>query len=384
MPDHDVAIVGAGPVGLLLGCLLAQEGIGVAVYERRVDDDDRSRAIGIHPPGLAALDAAGVGPGVREEGLALEGGEVLCGGSVLASLSFVANQRVLVLPQRRTHALLMERLRQLPSVTMLTGHDVVDVRNEGRRARITYDVDGVRREGTASFVVAADGVRSGIRGLLGIGWRRRRGSGSYAMADVAQEPSSSRVQLHCEAAGLVESFPLPAGQRRWVAADPQGALGDADAFAEAIRKRTGIDLELPVGFRPTLFRAQQHHAQRLRAGRIVLLGDAAHETSPIGGQGMNLGWTAAVQLAAALERAVQRGRADFREYERRVQLAASAAQRRSAFYMAMGRAAAGPRLIARNSAIRVLGTVPLRQRTANMITMRGITAPTRTEARDAP
>lgn len=376
MPDHDVAIVGAGPVGLLLACLLAQAGIDVAVYERRGDDDDRSRAIGIHPPGLAALDAAGLGAQVREEALELEGGEVLSGGRVLASLSFAAGQRVLVLPQHRTHALLVERLRQLRSATMLTGHDVVDVRNEGSLVRLAFDAAGERREATASFVVAADGVHSGIRRLLGIGWHGRHGSGSYAMVDITQAQRSSRVQLHCETAGLVESFPLPRGQRRWVAADPRGALGDATAFAGAIRERTGIRLELPAGLRPTMFRAQQHRAARLTAGRVVLLGDAAHETSPIGGQGMNLGWTAALRLAMTLDHSLQRGRAefreaDFREYERRTRRDAATAQRRSAFYMAMGHAARGPWLIARNSGIRLLGTAPLRRSTANMITMRG-------------
>lgn len=371
MPDHDVAIVGAGPVGLLLACLLAQAGIDVAVYERRVDDDLRSRAIGIHPPGSAALDAAGLGAQVRDEALELEGGEVLCGGRVLASLSFAAGQRVLILPQHRIHAQLTERLRQLPSATMLSGHDVVDAHNEGRFVRLTYDTAGGRREATASFVVAADGVRSGIRRLLGIGWHRRHGSGSYAMVDVAHADSSSRAQLHCESQGLVESFPLPLDQRRWVAADTQDALGDATAFVDAIRARTGIRLELPDGLQPTMFRAQQHRAARLTAGRIVLLGDAAHETSPIGGQGMNLGWTAALRLATALESSLQRGRAEFRQYERSVQHAAAGAQRRSAFYMAMGQAADGRWLAARNRAIRLLGTAPLRRSTANMVTMRG-------------
>lgn len=73
MPDHDVAIVGGGPVGLLLACLLAQRGVEVAVYEQRTGADDRSRAIGIHPPGRAALDAAGLGDAFRNEALELDG-----------------------------------------------------------------------------------------------------------------------------------------------------------------------------------------------------------------------------------------------------------------------------------------------------------------------
>ncbi|WP_300266735.1 NAD(P)/FAD-dependent oxidoreductase [Microbacterium sp.] len=376
MPDHDVAIVGAGPVGLLAACLLAQAEIDVAVYERRVDDDDRSKAIGIHPPGFAALDAVGVGDEVEDEALALDGGDVLWDGRVLASLSFSAQQRVLVLPQRRTHALLMQRLRQLPSARLLTGHEVRHVRNEEGMVHLELDTAGAPpRHATAFFVVAADGVRSGIRRRLGIGWRRRYGNGSYAMVDIAHERDDARVQLHCESAGLVESFPLPHGQRRWVAAETQGALGEADAFVDAIRERTGRQLELPAGLSPTVFRAQQHHAARLSAGRVVLLGDAAHEVSPIGGQGMNLGWAAALELAAALERSLTGARPEFREYERRVQHAVARAQRRSAFYMTVGHATKGPALAVRNGAIRLLGTAPLRRGTTNMITMQGGAAP---------
>lgn len=65
MPDHDVVVVGGGPVGLLFACLVAQDGWRVRVYEQRTEQGGRTRAIGIHRPGLDALDAAGVGAEVR-------------------------------------------------------------------------------------------------------------------------------------------------------------------------------------------------------------------------------------------------------------------------------------------------------------------------------
>lgn len=372
MSDAEVAIVGAGPVGLLLACLLAQTGIAVAVYERRADADDRSRAIGIHPPGRAALDAVGLGDDLRREGLRLEGGEVLCGGRILAAVSFSVRQGVLILPQHRTHALLRERLARLQPGALHPGCTVLRIRDEGDLARLSLDRNGEHHEVAASIVVAADGVHSEIREMLGIEWQELPGAGSYAMADIADDRLGRRVQLHCEPGGLVESFPLPQGTRRWVAADPHGLLQDADAFAGAITERTGIRLDMPDSGSPTLFHAQQHRAARLAVGRIALVGDAAHETSPIGGQGMNLGWMGARVLFAAIESSLRDGTPDFGDYERRMRQAAARAQRRASFYMAMGIPSRGMALRIRNASIRALGSAPLRRRAADLITMRGI------------
>lgn len=384
MPDHEVVIVGAGPVGLLLACLLAQEGIDVVVCERRGDTDDRSRAIGIHPPGLHALDAVGLGEEARAQGLQLVGGEVLCDGRILASLDFPPTRRVLILPQGRTDALLRERLAALNGDALRRGHTVRGIRPDSDRVHLTVAVDGasdrgmdsVQRELSASIVVAADGVHSGIRDSLGVGWRARAGTARYLMIDVPDASGGARAQLHCAPDGLVESFPLPGGRRRWVALDAndddERRMPAAEAFRDVIRARTGVAPDMPDGARPVGFRARQHLAARTVHGRVILIGDAAHEVSPIGGQGMNLGWTDALRVASAIQLMLRGGRADLGGLERRTRRAATAAQRRSRFYMSMGRPAHGLPLRARNAVIRTLGLAPLRAASAGLITMRGI------------
>ncbi|MBO0979755.1 NAD(P)/FAD-dependent oxidoreductase [Microbacterium sp. SD291] len=374
MPDHDVVIVGAGPVGLLLGCLLLQEGVDAIVCERRADADTRSRAIGIHRPGLEALDAAGIGSAVRSEALRLDGGDVLSRGRVLASLDFAPERPVLILPQQRTDALLRGRLEELSAQALHVGHVVRGVRDEGDFARVAVDGGQGLREVTCHVAVIADGVHSGLRAQLGIPWRDRAGAGDYAMLDVHDDGVERRALLHCEQGGLVESFPLPRGRRRWVLRDARGEndLGTAAGFRQEIEQRTGIRPGIPDDAQPTAFRAAQRTAGAVVRGRVVLAGDAAHEISPIGGQGMNLGWADAVRLAADIVRGLPLGAVDLGRYGRRVRRSARTAQRRSAFYMSMGAPASGMPLRARELLIRTLGTAPLRGWAGGLITMRGL------------
>jgi 2-polyprenyl-6-methoxyphenol hydroxylase-like FAD-dependent oxidoreductase len=374
MTDHDVVIVGAGPVGLLLACLLAQSEVDVLVCERRAQPGGGSRAIGIHRPGLDALDAAGVGAGVRREALALSGGAVRSRGRTLAALDFTEERPVLVLPQTRTDALLRARLGRVAPGSLHLGHTVRSIRDEEDFVRVTVDGGQGVREVTARVTVIADGVHSPFREALFPGsWAPRRGRGRYAMVDVPDPVLTDRAVLHCEPEGLVESFPVPGGIRRWVLRETRsGEFAAATVFREEVRRRTGMTPPIPDAAAPVSFHARQHAAHPLVRGRVVLVGDAAHEVSPIGGQGMNLGWIGAARLADGIRASLDRGRMDLGRYERRMSRSVRAAHRRSAFYMAMGAPASGLPMRAREALMATLGSPPLRTWTTGLLTMRGI------------
>jgi 2-polyprenyl-6-methoxyphenol hydroxylase-like FAD-dependent oxidoreductase len=384
---HRVAIVGAGPVGLLLACLLAGRGVDVTVLERREEPSGRTRAVGIHPPGLDALAAAGVADAVRAEAVPIRAGIALCRGRRVGALGFP--RPVLALTQDRTESLLEERLAALAPSALRRGADVVSTRPGAVRL--------AGGEVEAGVLVGADGIRSIVRRDAGIGWHERgtglrpslgargaparagpiRGDATpragvpFVMADTSEEAGHpDAALLHLEPGGVVESFPLPGGRRRWVVRldhDFAETSAGREVFAALVRERTGIRLDAEALDEPSPFVARQHLAERFSRDGVALLGDAAHEISPIGGQGMNLGWLDAVSLAEAIGQGTS-----LEAWGASRRGAAVRAVRRARFNMAMGAPRHGAVLAVRNLSVRALSSAALRPILASAFTMRGL------------
>ncbi|WP_313823129.1 NAD(P)/FAD-dependent oxidoreductase, partial [Citricoccus sp.] len=333
----EVLIVGAGPVGLFLAGLLAARGQEVTVLERRERPREHSRAIGQHPPALDALAVLGLDRAAVAEGLAVRRGIGEGDGRRLGEMSFErAHPRhpfVLTLPQSRTERLLAEHLERLAPGALHRGVEVVGLdqrsNDDGGPVRVSVRPVGesVAEAGvgdevwTADVVVAADGAHSTVRRLVGIGTDRKDWGDSYLMGDFTDregpyghgaEPTAV-IQLHRD--GVIESFPLPGGQRRWVVhTGRQQRPEHAGDLLALLRERQGEHRpenehrqedrselpELPDPATDTMVRSFSVYRQLARhmvAGRTVLIGDAAHAISPIGGQGMTLGWLDALALS---------------------------------------------------------------------------------------
>lgn len=404
----DVVIVGGGPVGLLLAVLLAQRGLEPVVLERRTGIATRPKAVGVHAPGWRALESAGVAERLEPSSVAIVGGAVECDGRVLGRMRFPGDAAVRSVPQHLVEAALEARLAELRPEALRRGVEAVGIESVGiessfgahsARAGVRVRLaDGA--ELAAEYAVLADGVRSRLRAELGIAWRLRRGSARYAMADVmgpeasgVAAGSAAEARLCFERDGVVEALPIPGGLR-WVThlgrpgrrrPGSSGASAsdwpDAPAFAVLVADRVGV--RLPGDVEPSGFVARQRLAARFAVGRLALAGDAAHEISPIGGQGMSLGFRDAEELAEVLAGALTAAppgggtaaagaSAPFGAYARRRRRAASRAIRRAAFNMAMGGPARGIRLALRNLAVRLLALPPARAALARVFTMRGL------------
>jgi len=372
----DVVVVGAGPVGLFAGLLLAREGVDVVVLERRARRSGHSRAIGIHPPALAALASAGVAGDLLAAGVRIPGGEARCRGRRLAELSFATVPGpypfVLSLPQAETEEILERHLEQA-GVEPCRGVEVTGLR-QGADSVVLQTSGG---EIAARFVVAADGARSAVRDAAGIAAPVRTYPDAYVMGDFAEHDDGgvpdARAVLYLEPEGVVESFPLPGGTRRWVVRTGRRTTEpDVGSLVAAVRRRTGVVLDPASNSMLSAFGVRRRIAERFVAGRVALVGDAAHEISPIGGQGMNLGW---LDVAMLVPRVAERaGRDDagcgLAAYSTSRRRAARAAARQAHLNMALGRPVPGLLLPARNRLLgRAASVGTVRDAVARVFTM---------------
>ncbi|TAJ48176.1 MAG: 4-hydroxybenzoate 3-monooxygenase [Herbiconiux sp.] len=306
-----VAIVGAGPAGLILSQLLADAGIDSIVVDSRsrAEIESTIRA-GILEQGTVDLLRT-IDPGTRvdtvghrHDGIELRFGDE---GHRIDFPSLVGRS-VWLYPQH-------EVLKDLLALRLGAGQDLrfgvtvegVDDGDPEHPAVVATDAHGEPLRIEADFVVGADGSRSVVRaavtGSSTGGYFREYPFAWFGILCEAPPSSHELIYSNSDAGFALISQRSPEVQRMYFQCDPNAdpsAPSDAEVWDTLQARVPGTTLnEGPVIQRDVL-RFRSFVAHELRRGRIALVGDAAHTVPPTGAKGMNLAIADVVLLAQAL------------------------------------------------------------------------------------
>lgn len=323
--DVDVCVVGAGPVGLTLAIGLRRLGLRVRIVDKAPATKREARALVLWARAREALDALGVGETLRRHGVELEVVTVHARDRALGELTTgwarSAHARPLNIEQHDIERLLSEELARL-GTRVEWNTELTDVKVHDDRAEFTLrHEDGTVESAVAPWIVGCEGTASVVRDRLGIPFEGRRRTGlqvvqgnAHPTWTLGEQPGRGHIFLAPHRSLLV--FPLPGGGCRFFCFrdDPDPTLTAAptldelrDLVAETARM-PGLRLEATEHLWLNRARFSDRVAARLRSGRGLLAGDAAHAWAPVGGHGMNVGVLGAHNLAWKLA-AVHHGQA---------------------------------------------------------------------------
>jgi 3-(3-hydroxy-phenyl)propionate hydroxylase len=321
---YDALIIGYGPVGATLAGLLARHGLRIAVVEQAAGVYDKPRAITLDHEVMRIFQAAGVAhevapftaphPGTHYLGVDREViriydpqppphvlGWVPSGTFVQPDVEAVL--RAGVARSERADALLATQ-----AVALAIHDELVEV--TVRRA----DGSGERTL-AARYVIGCDGANSFVRRALGIGHRDLAFDEWWMVVDVRLnrpvELPAKCIQ-YCWPARPATFIVGPGNLRRWEIKLLPGERPEAFGAPENVRRQLArfVDPDAIEIWRSAVYRFHALVADRWRAGRVFLAGDACHQTPPFMGQGMCAGIRDAANLAWKLALVLRAGASD--------------------------------------------------------------------------
>ena len=310
--EHRVAIVGAGPVGLAVALDLARRGIDVTVLEKDCMVSEGSRAICVSRRSLEILQGLGVAKTLMAKALPWTGGRSYYRGREIYRLRMPHTDDERYFPmvniqQNYIEKFLVEACEASPRVTIRWRSEVAGLKQQPDRVILTVNTPDGAYELHADYVVAADGARSAVRGLMGLHLAGESYEGRYLIADIKLESD------------------YPTERRAWF--DPPSNPGSTVLMHKQPDEIWRVDFQLVGDEAQTQELSQDHVCRRIQQqldmcgeggtweldwysiyrahclcldeyvhGRVVYAGDAAHLVPIFGVRGLNSGFADAGNL----------------------------------------------------------------------------------------
>lgn len=329
MRRTQVAIVGAGPAGLMLARLLDREGIDNVVVERRSPDYvlGRIRAGVLEDGTVRLLEEAGLGRRMREEGLPHTGIELsFDGDSHRIDFADLIGREVMVYGQTEVTRDLMAARADSGGLSVYEAEEVALHGLDGDAPRVTYLKEGVREEIACDFVAGCDGFRGVSRAAIpraALTERERVYPFGWLGILVDRPPVADElIYAHHERGFALCSMRSAARSRYYVQCAVTERVEDwpDERFYGELRRRLDPEvadrLETGPSIEKSIAPLRSFVAEPLRFGRLFLAGDAAHIVPPTGAKGLNLAIADVALLAPALDALVHRDPRPAGAYER--------------------------------------------------------------------
>jgi 3-(3-hydroxy-phenyl)propionate hydroxylase len=298
---NPVLVLGAGPVGQTTALLLARWGVPTIVLDQRPERDAiGSKAICQQRDVLDVWEAVGAGRRIADEGVTWTTARTFYRDAELFSYEFAEPGRPAFPPfvnisQTRTEQILDESIAAEPLVDLRWGHQVIGVDQDGSGVTVQC-ADGTRLRG--AYLVVCAGARSDeLRRLLGVSFDGHSFDDRFLICDIRadlpgwaterrfhfdpQWNPGRQVLIHpCPDSTFRIDWQVPAGYDL----DAEVASGALDARIRAIIGHRDYEIVWK-----SVYRFHSRLVDRMRCGRVLIAGDAAHLVSPFGARGLNSG-----------------------------------------------------------------------------------------------
>jgi 3-(3-hydroxy-phenyl)propionate hydroxylase len=323
---NPVLIAGGGPVGLLCAWLLGRRGLRVRLFDNNAEPQADPRAATTHPATLELLAEDGLASDMARVGLVAPifqfwdrpSGDLVAQFDHALLKDDTRYPYVVQCEQFKTAKLILDRLRKLPNVEVLFGHEIVDVASSDRSVAVDVRGSGGVKSHTGSYLIGADGGRSIVRKQCGITFDGFTWPEQFIVLTTPYDFEAERGYCYrsyfADPGAWCNCFKVSADgpPGLWRTVFPVGSeQSESDIMSDA-----GVQARIQSFFpspRPyeivhrNLYVTHQRVAETFRKGRVLLAGDAAHVNNPIGGMGLNGGIQDAANLADKLARVMLEG-----------------------------------------------------------------------------
>ncbi|MBE4586377.1 hypothetical protein BOO29_15715 [Vibrio navarrensis] len=294
--NDNIIIVGAGPTGLTLGCLLQSQGINCVILEKEQQQNQLTKAVMVHAASLDVFSLLEIDQAVLQKGLKQNSIRFNIQGKEEYVMDFTQlspNKFPFFINIKQPDLVdILERKFTSLGGRVYYHHDVYQIGENGTVLAKNGDEDV---EFIGSYIVGCDGAKSTVRKLAQIEYKGITYPYSYVLVEGVPRQSFplDESQMHISENGAISVIPMGDNVFRVAGPGPRQDVGDLINIEDFKKIMASIGMGEFADFKKITslrsYKVNERMAETLVKDRVVLCGDAGHIHSPTGGQAMNLG-----------------------------------------------------------------------------------------------